>query len=410
MKGAEKVHFFDIHPMNLMKSLSMALELTVNGMSTHHWRTALIADCIAKELKLEEIERQEVVYAALIHDIGAVSNWEERKLLRTMDDSKRIYLHAEEGYELLLLSKRFEKLAKPIRYHHDNWCGGNPSGLAGDKIPLASRIIHLADRIEVSIYPGTYIFDQKNKILDYVDEKSGTAFDPNLVDAFNQCAKSEAFWLDLINPNYKEVFFSSLDVYGSISYTLGDVTEIADIFSIIIDKTSRYTAKHSRGVAEVAAYLAKKAGFSPFEVKEMRIAGLLHDLGKLAIPNEILEKPEKLTEEEYLLIKQHTYYTYRILQGIDNFEKIAQWAAYHHETLDGTGYPFRISEDSLSLGSKILAVADVFTALTEDRPYRESLSEEKVKDIMGKMAKYRRLDKQIIDLLFEHYQDARAFI
>ena len=142
----------------------------------------------------------------------------------------------------------------------------------------------------------------------------------------------------------------------------------------------------------------------------MRIAGLLHDLGKLAIPNEILEKPEKLTEEEYLLIKQHTYYTYRILQGIDNFEKIAQWAAYHHETLDGTGYPFRISEDSLSLGSKILAVADVFTALTEDRPYRESLSEEKVKDIMGKMAKYRRLDKQIIDLLFEHYQDARAFI
>ena len=117
-----------------------------------------------------------------------------------------------------------------------------------------------------------------------------------------------------------------------------------------------------------------------------------------------------MTEEEYLLIKQHTYYTYRILQGIDNFEKIAQWAAYHHETLDGTGYPFRISEDSLSLGSKILAVADVFTALTEDRPYRESLSEEKVKDIMGKMAKYRRLDKQIIDLLFEHYQDARAFI
>ena len=410
MKGVETVNFFDIHPINLMKALSMALELTVNGMSTHHWRTAFIADCIAKELKVDEMKRQEVVYAALIHDIGAVSNWEERKLLRTMDNTDRIYLHAEEGYQLLLLSKRFKKLAEPVRYHHDNWCGGNPSGLFAEGIPLASRIIHLADRIEVSIHPNTYIFDQKNRILDYIEEKSGTAFEPKLVEAFQQCAKAEAFWLDLINASYKEVFFGSLDVYGSISYTLEDVTEIAEIFSIIIDKTSRYTARHSRGVAEVAAYLADQLGFSADEVKAMRIAGLLHDLGKLAIPNKILEKPDKLTEAEYLLIKQHTYYTYRILQRIDNFETIAQWAAYHHETLDGTGYPFRINGESLSLGSKILAVADVFTALTEDRPYRESLSEEKVKDIMGKMVKYRRLEKQIVDVLFEHYQETAKFI
>ena len=230
------------------------------------------------------------------------------------------------------------------------------------------------------------------------------------MEAFNRCAMAEAFWLDLVNLNYSEVFFEKLDVYGLTRYTLEDATDIAKIFSIIIDKTSSYTAMHSHGVAEVAAFLAQLVGFSFDEIKCMRIAGLLHDLGKLSIPNEVLEKPGKLNATEILLIKQHTYHTYRILQRIDNFEMIAEWAAYHHETLDGTGYPFRINEKSLSLGSKILAVADVFAALTENRPYRNRLPEDRVKQIMQKMVQYRKLDCRIVEVLFGHYKEAIKFI
>ncbi len=404
------MHWFAIHPLNLIKALSMALELAVHGMTSHHWRTALIADRIAEEIKMPESERQKMVYAALLHDIGAAANWEERKNLKGMENCPRIYFHAEEGYRLLLLSERLKKLADTVRHHHDNWNGGNPSGTKGTEIPLTARIIHLADRIEVLIQQEPYIFDQKARISQYINGKSGSDFDPALVEAFNRCAMAEAFWLDLVNLNYSEVFFEKLDVYGLTRYTLEDATDIAKIFSIIIDKTSSYTAMHSHGVAEVAAFLAQLVGFSFDEIKCMRIAGLLHDLGKLSIPNEVLEKPGKLNATEILLIKQHTYHTYRILQRIDNFEMIAEWAAYHHETLDGTGYPFRINEKSLSLGSKILAVADVFAALTENRPYRNRLPEDRVKQIMQKMVQYRKLDCRIVEVLFGHYKEAIKFI
>jgi putative nucleotidyltransferase with HDIG domain len=202
------------------------------------------------------------------------------------------------------------------------------------------------------------------------------------------------------------VFFKSLDVYGSIRYSLDDAINIAEIFATIIDRMSSFTATHSRSVAKIAAFLAEIKGFSADEVKNMKIAGLLHDLGKLAIPNEILEKPGKLNNGEVVIIRQHTYYTYRILEQIDNFDTIAKWAAYHHETLDGQGYPFRIKEESIPLGSKIVAVADIFVALTENRPYRENLSEIKVKSIIFKMAENGKIDKSIVNDLFEHYHEA----
>ncbi|MGI6092060.1 MAG: HD domain-containing protein [Veillonellaceae bacterium] len=391
---------FTIHPINLIKALSLALELSSGGLSRHHWRTAMISDRIAQQLKLDAANRQVLLYAALLHDIGAASNWAEKRKLQTFETNWNVYTHAEEGYKLLKDSAQFKELAVPIRHHHDSWNGVNPSGLAGNDIPLVSRIINLADRLEILVRDNINIFEQKSGIMAAIRSLSGTSFDPELVELLTSIASKEGFWLDLVNPYYYGNFFHNINSLGRISLDIDDVTNIAELFATVIDNTSRFTARHSHSVAIAAQFLARNKGYSTEEIKMMRVAGLLHDLGKLAVPNEILEKPGKLTADEFTIIKQHPYYTYRILEQIDGFDIIAEWAAFHHETPDGIGYPFRIANHSLKLGSRIVAVADVFAALTENRPYRPQMPWAKVENIMGSMAANRKLDADIVADLF----------
>jgi HD-GYP domain-containing protein (c-di-GMP phosphodiesterase class II) len=381
----------------------LALELSSDGLSRHHWRTAVIATRLAEQIAIDGWQRQILIYAALLHDLGAAADWEGKRRLRNLLASPDIYNHAEAGYMLLKESPQLEILAEFVRHHHDRWDGQNPSGLAGSDIPLLSRILSLADRLEILITDDKYIFDHHKQIIDKLSKLSGTYFDPELIAALQTIAKHESFWLDLVNPDYYETIFTNDSAYGRLQFNVDDVVNIAEIFATIIDQTSRFTARHSRRVSAVAAHLAKVKGYSSEEVKMMRIAGLLHDLGKLSIPNTILESEKKLTPRDFALIKQHTYYTYRILERIDGFELIAEWAAYHHETLDGKGYPFHIPESKLRLGSRIMAVADVFVALTEERPYRQAaFRPEEARQIMQKMVDSHKLDGQIAHDLFEN--------
>ena len=128
----------------------------------------------------------------------------------------------------------------------------------------------------------------------------------------------------------------------------------------------------------------------------------MHDLGKLSVPEEILEKPGKLSPEEFRIIKKHTYYTYRILDVIPGFDEINRWASFHHEKLDGSGYPFRLHEENIPTGSRIMAVSDVFSALTEDRPYRMGLPRQRVVEILGQMSPG-GLDSQVVKNLVNNY-------
>lgn len=403
---------FNIRPINLIRALSSALELTVNGMTSHHLKTAIICQYLADEMRISDLERQWLLYAALLHDIGAAADWHERGEISRVDLrlGEGIFRHAMEGADLLAMSPKLADLADTVRYHHDSWEGGNLSGLSLDKIPVEARILHVADRVDVLLKKNIFVFTQKPAVLSAIKAKAGTDFDPAVVDAFFRSSARESFWLDVSNDMSHECFFRQLDIYGSDRYSLDDAMGIAEIFATIVDKTSSFTARHSRGVAGVAAFLANEIGFSSNEVKCIRIAGLLHDLGKLAIDNAILEKPGRLTDDEFAVIRQHTYFTYRVLEQIDGFGVIAKWAAYHHETLDGCGYPFRIMASEFPLGSRIVAVADVFTALTEERPYRNTLQAEKVKAIMADMAENKKLDKLIVNTLFSNYEKARELV
>ena len=386
-----------IHPISFIKAMSTALELTSKGISKHHLETAIISNSIAQHLQLPQDTLQTLLYSALLHDIGAASNWEEKHLIMHNDQNAFIFNHAEVGYKILKDSRHLSALSIPIRHHHDRFSGGNPSGLRGQDIPLLSRIIHLADRIDVLIDKNDHIFNQRNKILDYTSNSD--IFDPELIQVVKNLAKTESFWLDIINSSYHKAFLNELDFLGKLMFDSDDLIQIAEIFSNIVDETSPFTASHSKDVAIVSSFLARIHGYNQEEIKMFYLAGLLHDLGKLAIPNEILIKPGKLAVKEFDLIKQHPYYGFRILEQIDGFNFIAKWVSQHHESLDGEGYPCKLSMDKITLGARIITVSDVFCALMEDRPYRNGLNLEQTLEIMTNMVVHNKIDSIFVNYI-----------
>ena len=406
--------FFSIKPFELIHSLSMAMDVSTSGITTHLWRVTLICHSIAEELRLECLKREPLLAAALMHDLGAASFTEERTQLVNPGSQARlgksIYQHAERGYALLRNSGIFTPLADVVRYHHDCWHGGNPSGLQGEAIPLASRIIHVADRVDVLVNRNRPILSQREGICEIVQKESGRMFDPLVVDAFLHRSRMESFWLDQSNPDYALLLLGKMAEWGACNYTADEVLGIANLYATMIDNMSPFTATHSHSVSRVAVLLASGMGFCDTELTMMRIAGLLHDLGKLSIPNAILDKPGPLTLEEMNIMKQHPYYTYRILEQVEHFSSIASWAALHHETSDGQGYPFKIREADLPLGSRIMAVADIFVALAEERPYRARLPLDAIRRMMDDSVKAGKINGRCVEALFDNCRDAEAII
>lgn len=184
-------------------------------------------------------------------------------------------------------------------------------------------------------------------------------FSPESLEALRLLSGREDVWLEMM---YRPECYQEL-IHDDHFLSLDDVVEWTRFMSKVIDFRSPFTAMHSAGVAATAYKIAELSGMSEDECKMMRIAGYLHDVGKLKIPDEILEKPGKLSDEEYNIMKEHAYYTWVLLKDITGFELIAEWAAHHHEKLNGRGYPFHLCHNELSFGARIMTIADIFSAL-----------------------------------------------
>lgn len=183
----------------------------------------------------------------------------------------------------------------------------------------------------------------------------------------------DAFWLDIENIAYTSQILDKIIPETKIPASLEDIKRIAEVFAYIIDHKSHFTYTHSTNLAKYVKKVCNYIGFDKNKTLKMEIAALLHDIGKLSIPNSILNKNGKLTAEEMQIMRSHTYYTRLILSKIDGFEEIAEWSANHHEKLNGKGYPLGLDADKLSLESRIMAICDIYEALTADRPYRAGM-------------------------------------
>jgi HD-GYP domain-containing protein (c-di-GMP phosphodiesterase class II) len=353
-------------------------------------------------LALPTKEVSTIFLASILHDIGAIILADRFKLMDFEDKSP--HAHAELGALLLESFHPFAFFASLVRFHHVPWENGKGAIFKDQSVPKLSHLIHLADRIAVLVNRKTPVSKQVKAICEKISSKSGEKFIPEYVNAFLNVAKQEAFWLDIVSQNLDHVIKEKSQL-PAIPLDLNGMEELARFFSTIIDTRSHFTANHSSGVSASAMRLAELLNMTSTECHEMRIAGYLHDLGKLAVPETIIEKPGNLDKEERDVIKSHTYHTYSILKEVKGLEKIAIWASFHHETLTGEGYPFHLSAKKLPLGSRIMAVADIFTALTEDRPYRKGMEKEKVIAIFSEMISDGKIDKKAADILLENYEE-----
>jgi HD-GYP domain-containing protein (c-di-GMP phosphodiesterase class II) len=390
----------------LVLSLSEALDHVHPRVADHQQRVAYVATNVARCMGYGGQDLLDVFHAAALHDIGLIGH-ENRVKAVHLGQLERVGWHGELGFELLRENPLFARPAEILRYHHVPWAHGQGAESAGSPVPLASHILVLADEVERAIDRDTPVLEQSSLIIERTASLSGERFHPDCVEAFRDVAQAEAFWLDATSERIYAVLLRQVDwpVLTIDEVTIGP---IAEVFARIVDAASPWTAVHTAGVAASAVALAQRLNFSPRELHLMRAAGYLHDLGKLSVPTQILDKPGKLTREEFSTVKAHTYHTFRILDTIGGMPQIAEWAAFHHERLDGNGYPFHHAGADLTLGSRIMAVADVFTALTEDRPYRKGLSSAEALRVLEGLADRGALDAEIVGTVKRDHGDIDA--
>jgi HD-GYP domain-containing protein (c-di-GMP phosphodiesterase class II) len=384
---------------DVLLCLSNAVDLVAPEVSNHHQQVACLAFRLAERMGLSQKEQQEILIAGMLHDIGALSI--DERLLILEEEPVTVNSHAFRSARLLEEIERFGTIAEAVRYHHVPWEHGNGRRFMGKDVPLASHLLHLADRTCVLIKQREDILNQVPGILSRMRSQAGERFMPEAVDALMELGRMEHIWLALV---YKAPLghIPGISAYRGTELELDDIVDLSKMFSRIIDFRSHFTATHSAGVAKTAEKLGEIAGFSRDECKMLLIAGYLHDLGKLAIRNSLLEKPSALNDREYDIIRSHSFYTYQLLSGVGGFDMISKWAAFHHEKLNGSGYPFHLKGDSIPLGSRIMAVADIFTAITEPRPYRKGMGKEQVVNVLKSMARDGSICPEVVSMVLKN--------
>lgn len=293
-----------------------------------------------------------------------------------------IATRCERGADIVQMIGLSDSTAVGIRNLDEHWDGrGHPMGLRQEAIPLFGRILCLAQAFEV-------FFSAQGLAAAYevIRIRSGKWFDPELVRALESFEHETALWR-ILEASDPQVLVEAYEPEERVlAADEGRVDQVAQAFAVVIDAKSPYTFHHSDGVAAIAVELGGRMGFDPLELRELKRAALLHDIGKLGVSNTILDKPGTLTEAEWASMRLHPAFTYEILRRIARFRDLAEVAASHHERLDGAGYHRGIGAGQLSRPARILAVADVCEALQAERPYRGALPWNEVMAIMAKLA------------------------
>jgi HD-GYP domain-containing protein (c-di-GMP phosphodiesterase class II) len=413
----------------VLEGLSHALDLTEGHPRGHAARSSLIGLRIGEAIGLLPSERTELLYALLLKDAGCSSNapvvfdlfggtdqevkravwlrdwrrlpaqiayaWEYvgrgaalaarlRRLgrfakLGPRATGERIFtVRCERGAEIARMIGFSDRVAAAIRAMDEHWDGGGyPYGLTRDQAPLFARIIGLAQVMEIFWGEGG-----RAGALAVARERSGRWFDPDLVDALQDLEYDSAFWGRLDHARLDHDVLAHIPAGLEIAADEARLDRIADAFALVIDAKSPFTFDHSRRVAAYALAINARLGDQGVDAVRLRRAALLHDLGKLTVPNRVLDKPGALDAEEWGLIRQHPAYTLSVLERVPAFREFAIDAANHHEWIDGRGYCRGLSGADLSTTARILAVADVVDALSADRPYRPGMPPERVRAIL----------------------------
>jgi putative nucleotidyltransferase with HDIG domain len=423
-------------------ALSHALDMTEGSTKGHSVRACMIGMRIGEAAGLTPDSLAELYYALLLKDAGCSSNASRMASLFGTDDQylkprlKAVDWHdrrrlAIETWQVIarggtvwtrvrhflgvaqhptvtreLIASRCERggsiarrlgfseaTALAIQSLDEHWNGkGHPQGLAGEAIPVLSRIMNLSQTIEVFLAKG-----DRTAADDVLANRRGRWFDPSLTEIAREQLRDDAWCESLRSPEI-DARVLQLEPGHARQVDAAGLDQIAEAFADIIDAKSPFTHRHSTMVATYAKAIAQQMGFDREGVRQMYRAGLLHDIGKLGVSSRILDKPGMLDSRERAEIKEHPRYTWEILRRVNAFESFALLAALHHEKLDGSGYPWGRMDEDLDMPARVLAVADIYEAVTETRAFRVGLSSGEAMQILRAHAGI-RIDADAIDAL-----------
>ena len=392
----------EINLTQLVHMLSDMLDLVGVDDLHHGKRVAYMCLEIGQKLGFDPIQMNNLYNAALLHDCGVSSTSTHTHIIKELDWSGS-QEHCTHGSALLDAQPLFKHLAPLISLHHTHWQELDTAGQPA--IALSANLIHMCDRADammqqVSTRPWLAV---RNSIRDRLAHYRDNWFQHELLDAFLSVSKPESFWLRM-QPQHLSQYMTErelADVHQMVSTDL--LRHVAMLAAEIVDTKSHFTARHSQGVSRFSAHLAEIAGFETEVCWQIEIAGLLHDIGKMRVPDSILEKPASLSFPERAVMLGHSFESYQILHHVKGFEDIARWAAYHHETLTGDGYPFHLTEAELDKPSRIIAIADIFQALTQQRPYRPAKEPEAVINSLKHHIEQHKIDANLVGLVVDDF-------
>jgi HD-GYP domain-containing protein (c-di-GMP phosphodiesterase class II) len=386
---------------DLLFSVSGVMDLSDPTLVDHQIRTAFVASEMALAAKLDYVQTERLFVAALLHDIGALSP--EEKIGAHIYEDISPELHCQRGGKLFREAFWLEPSAEIVEWHHTPMKTHKSLGRTLAQLNvLSAQIVYLSDHLERFIRRDRFILHQKEELRTRIHALAGNEIHPDVIRLFDEVSASDYFWLELVSKDLDRQL-KERNILRSIILDFKAARSIAGVFKDITDYRSRFTATHSSGVAACAVGIAEQLAFTGKDLQQVELAGLIHDIGKLVVPNAILCKDAPLTAEERRIIHQHPYYTYRILSQVRGLEQVAEWAGFHHERLDGSGYSKQIDRTDLDLGAKMIAVADVATAIAETRPYRGPGDQVTVIGELRKMAKDGLLEPIVIEVLIDNY-------
>lgn len=422
----------EIRFSEIISALSVALDITQGNPHGHCMRTAMIGMRLAEELQLPSADRSALFYALLLKDLGCSSNaakmaylfgaddhtvkhatrmidwtkptegfkhcWKNcapggstvEKLLKVASIARLgqkgarqiVEIRCERGADIARMLQLPETTAQAIYELDEHWNGrGNPRGIKRDEISLLGRICCLAQTVEVF-----FTAYGVQSALDMAQQRRGKWFDPQLVDALLTFRRDDSFWDRLRSEN----LVNELSCWEPEDAVLiADETcldRIAEAFAMVVDAKSPWTYRHSTRVAEIAVGIAGQFDCAPELVRDLRRAALLHDIGKLGVSNLILDKAGKPTAEEFAQIRKHPEYSQRILERVEAFQVLADVAGAHHERLDGRGYHRGLAGSQIAWVTRVLTIADICEATSAQRPYRDAMSWEQIRQLLTRDA------------------------
>ncbi|XXJ21456.1 HD domain-containing phosphohydrolase [Desulfovibrio caledoniensis] len=394
----------DVSLIDIAGGISTALDYISPTVTGHHRRVGLASAVLGNRVGIKPSSLVDLLLAGLLHDIGAFSM---DLALDGLSFDADLEEHAVVGYRLLKDHPFLERASRMVLYHHTSWRDLRVIRQEGDRETLLlANILNLADRVDILRRMGARMREHRD-VERAVAGFTSDLYAPELTAAFRELTEGGLFWPLMENTDRPVREMLSQDLLD-VRITPDQLIDFSGFFTRIIDFRSRHTATHSAGVAETAVLLARLAGMDEKEQKAMRLAGNLHDIGKLAVPTSLLDKQSALDEDEYTRIKDHATVSAEVLRAIPGLGEVADWAAQHHERLNGKGYPLGLTEKELSLGSRIMQVADVHTAITEDRPYRKGMTRERTVAVLRSMADSGFLDVDIVNLVIENHDHLDA--